>query len=105
VPPSSSALPAVLFSVWLCGFTISVTFWFRWWRQIHSARHSATPLHLNLLVPVAEVKESAEAEAASDPSGPSIFTALQQQLGLKLEPRKVPGEILVIDHVERPSEN
>ncbi len=38
--------------------------------------------------------------------GPTIFTALQQQLGLKLESRKVPVEILVIDHVEKtPSEN
>ncbi|MGA3325109.1 MAG: TIGR03435 family protein [Terriglobia bacterium] len=43
--------------------------------------------------------------AASEDSGPSIFTAVQEQLGLKLEPTKGPVDALVIDHIERPSEN
>jgi uncharacterized protein (TIGR03435 family) len=43
--------------------------------------------------------------AASDPAGSSIFSGIQR-LGLKLEPRKMPVEIVVIDHVERmPTEN
>jgi uncharacterized protein (TIGR03435 family) len=40
-----------------------------------------------------------------DSSGLSVFAAVQEQLGLKLESQKGPVEILVIDHVEKPSEN
>jgi bla regulator protein blaR1 len=40
-----------------------------------------------------------------DPNGPTIFTAIQDQLGLKLESKKGPVEILVIDHAEKASEN
>jgi len=38
-------------------------------------------------------------------SGPSFFNAIQEQLGLKLESQNSPGVVLVIDHVEKPSEN
>lgn len=36
---------------------------------------------------------------------PSIFTAVQEQLGLKLERQMVPVDVFVIDHVEQPSAN
>ena len=36
---------------------------------------------------------------------PALSTAMQEQLGLKLEPVKAPIQILVVDHIERPSEN
>jgi uncharacterized protein (TIGR03435 family) len=36
---------------------------------------------------------------------PGLFTAIQEQLGLRLEAQKIPAEVFVIDHAERPSEN
>jgi uncharacterized protein (TIGR03435 family) len=42
---------------------------------------------------------------ADDPNRPDIFTAVQQQLGVRLVARKQPIELLVIDHLDRPTEN
>jgi uncharacterized protein (TIGR03435 family) len=48
-------------------------------------------------------------EWAKDDTGeaaaPLIFTALQEQLGLRLEARKVPMEVIVVDSVDKPSVN
>lgn len=45
------------------------------------------------------------AQAILQPDGPSLFTLVQEQLGLKLVATKAPVQILVIDHVEKPSGN
>ncbi|MFZ0819194.1 MAG: TIGR03435 family protein [Candidatus Acidiferrales bacterium] len=53
----------------------------------------------------APVVDSGGGAPSSEPAGPTIFIAIQEQLGLKLESGKGPVEIIVIDHVEKPSGN
>lgn len=56
-------------------------------------------------VPVTSGADGGPAPPPPDSSGPSIFTALQEQLGLKLESQKGPVGTLVIESIEKPSEN
>ena len=44
-------------------------------------------------------------DAAADDPGPTVFTALREQLGLRLLSAEKPAPVIVIDHIERPSEN
>ena len=44
-------------------------------------------------------------EPSPDSSAPSLVTALREQLGLHLESQKSPVDVVVIDHLDRPSEN
>jgi uncharacterized protein (TIGR03435 family) len=44
-------------------------------------------------------------EQSEQHTGPSIFAALDEQLGLKLEAQKQPVDVIVIDHIEQPSPN
>ena len=43
--------------------------------------------------------------SADEEALPDLFIAVREQLGLKLEPVKAPVEVLVVDHIERPTEN
>ena len=52
-----------------------------------------------------DLKWTPDDELAKGASGPTLFTALEEQLGLKLVSTKAPVDVLVVDHVERPTEN
>jgi uncharacterized protein (TIGR03435 family) len=62
-------------------------------------------LNLILVGPGGTPDPQSVAAAAEPAGGPSLMTAIQQQLGLKLESTKGPLEVVVIDHIERPSGN
>jgi uncharacterized protein (TIGR03435 family) len=49
--------------------------------------------------------DAGSAHAPADDAPPSLFAAVQEQMGLKLQPRKGLTEVIVVDHLERPTEN
>ncbi|MCE3245910.1 MAG: hypothetical protein K0S72_2038 [Arthrobacter sp.] len=58
----------------------------------------------DLAAPGSTAADQPEGQAGIQP-GPSLFTAVEQQLGLKLSPVKGTRQVIVIDHVEKPSGN
>jgi uncharacterized protein (TIGR03435 family) len=58
-----------------------------------------------LLAVISQIVPPGGRAPAADAPGPSIFTVVGEKLGLKLEPQKGPVDVLVIDSVQRPSEN
>jgi uncharacterized protein (TIGR03435 family) len=55
--------------------------------------------------PAAPAPADAPTGPPVDPGAPSLFTALREQLGLRLEPQKDQVDVLVVDHAEYPSVN
>lgn len=51
------------------------------------------------------IEQPAQITADQTDAGPSIFTAVQQQLGLKLVTGRGPVQVIVVDHIERPTDN
>jgi uncharacterized protein (TIGR03435 family) len=58
-----------------------------------------------MAMPPAAPTPGASAAQSPEAPGPSIFTAVQEQLGLKLVAQKEPVDVIVIDHIEQPSPN
>jgi uncharacterized protein (TIGR03435 family) len=72
--------------------------------QLHRPVVDKTALTGNYDLTLQWTPDDAPASADPDPA-PSIYTAVQEQLGLKLQPAKAPVEVLVVDHAAMPSEN
>ncbi|HEV2324070.1 MAG TPA: TIGR03435 family protein [Terracidiphilus sp.] len=55
--------------------------------------------------PASGASSSEDAAASTPAAAPSIFTAVREQLGLKLQAKKEPVDVVVIDHIQQPSPN
>jgi len=52
-----------------------------------------------------ETQRSIGIPAVANSEGPSLFQAIQEQLGLRLESKKIPARVLVVDKIEKPGDN
>ena len=62
-------------------------------------------LEVNYTPDRSQLPPGVELPSSIDPNGPSLFTALEEQLGLKLRPARGPVEVLVINSVQQPTPN
>jgi|RhiMethySRZTD1v2_1073278.scaffolds.fasta_scaffold12756_8 bla regulator protein blaR1 len=62
-------------------------------------------LEVNYTPDRSQLPPGVELPSSIDPNGPSLFTAIEEQLGLKLRPARGPVEVLVIDSVQQPTPN
>lgn len=67
--------------------------------------NGAFDIHLNWSIDQISSPSDSDTPPSQDRTAPPLFTALQEQLGLKLESARGPVEVLVIDHIEKPSAN
>jgi uncharacterized protein (TIGR03435 family) len=72
--------------------------------QLHRSVVDKTELTGNYDLTLQWTPDSAPESAGAD-APPSIYTAVQEQLGLKLQPAQAPVEVLVVDHAAMPTEN
>ncbi len=91
---------------------MSMGYFLFWLNQLNLGRpiynHTGLEGNYDFTLQFAPIQTAASPSAAPETdaaAGPSIFTALQEQLGLKLESTKGPVAVMVVGHVERPSEN
>jgi uncharacterized protein (TIGR03435 family) len=74
-------------------------------RIVHDQTKLAGAFDFDLEFDPATLAGAGAGAPPADPNAPSLFAALDEQLGLKLQAERAPVEVLVIDRVDRPSEN
>ena len=62
-------------------------------------------LEVNYTPDASQVPPGVELPPGIDRNGPSLFTAIEEQLGLQLRPARGPVEVLVIDSIQQPTPN